>query len=117
MELTFTAYQEAAARTAQTAWPNEKRVAVDCYGLVAEVGELLDEFQHRFEHERPLDLAQVQEELGDMLWRMADLCSALDIRLGDIAQANIAKLQIRHPNGFSATTSKLRQDKAQDAAA
>lgn len=106
--LSFADYQTAAARTARPEWPD--RLAIDALGLAAEAGEVASELQHAHEQERPVSTAYIAEELGDCLWRIADMCSALGISLTDVAAGNVTKLRLRHPNGFSAATSIARLD-------
>ena len=42
------------------------------------------------------------EELGDALWCLSVAADALGVSLGEAADANVRKLQQRHPNGFQA---------------
>lgn len=104
-------YQLGAARTAHRGLGQEERAWLSLVGLCGEVGELATEFQHAREQERFLNLILANEELGDVLWRLADICSALGLRLEDVAMANLKKLQVRHPDGFSANSSTARLDK------
>ena len=106
IQFTFAQYQTLAARTARHGAPD--RLAVDFAGLVAEVGEIGDEIQHAAEQERSINVAHLAEELGDVLWRVADICTACDLLLATVATNNIAKLEARHPHGFSAATSIAR---------
>ncbi len=62
----------------------------------------------------------VEEEVGDLLWYAAAMCTRLGIALAEIAppgleqpmEANIAKLKKRLPNGWSAADQAARRDKA-----
>ena len=55
-----------------------------------------------------LDTAELQKELGDVLWYAALACNALGVQMGDVMEANIAKLRRRYPEGFSAERSRNR---------
>jgi NTP pyrophosphatase (non-canonical NTP hydrolase) len=66
-------------------------------GLVGEVGALLGQYKkllrdgpvhHKFRDE-------VAEELGDILWYVANVADKFDLRLDDIAQANLRKTSDR----------------------
>ena len=50
------------------------------------------------------------EELGDVLWYVAEAASALGLKLSDIAQYNVDKLRKRYPEGFSAEKSLNREE-------
>lgn len=104
-------YQERADRTRNPRVEGFARAQLSLIGLMAEVGEFATEVQHVIERETKMDAGHVEEELGDILWRLSDICSALDISLDNVGAANIAKLRVRHPEGFSAKTSTLRYDK------
>ncbi len=64
-------------------------------GLAGETGQLLSEYKkhlrdgeaHRLFKER------VSEELGDLLWYIANVASKFDLSLSDIAAANLAKVK------------------------
>ena len=66
-------------------------------GLAGETGQLLSEYKkhlrdgeaHRLFKER------VSEELGDLLWYIANVASKFDLPLSDIAAANLAKVKQR----------------------
>lgn len=69
-------------------------------GLAGETGEVVDVIKKHLYHDRPLDKDAILKELGDVAWYLATLCTALDFRLSDVLEANIAKLKARWPDGF-----------------
>lgn len=74
--------------------------AMGLSGEVGEVAELLkkavrDHAGH-IDHERK---AKLEKELGDVLWYVAELATALGLDLGEIAHLNIAKLASRKARG------------------
>lgn len=69
-------------------------------GLSAEVGELGTALEHYVWYRKPFDKLNAQEEIGDCLWRLAELCTALGVSLEDVAKANIKKLEKRFPTKF-----------------
>ena len=70
---------------------------VPMLGLAGETGQLLSEYKkhlrdgeaHRLFKER------VSEELGDLLWYIANVASKFDLMLSEIAVANLAKVKAR----------------------
>jgi NTP pyrophosphatase (non-canonical NTP hydrolase) len=66
-------------------------------GLVGEVGGLLAEYKKLLRdgaiHRRFRD--EVAEELGDILWYVANVATKFDLNLDDIAQQNLAKVEDR----------------------
>jgi NTP pyrophosphatase (non-canonical NTP hydrolase) len=76
---------------------NELPVIVPMLGLAGEIGQLLSEYKkhlrdgeaHRLFKER------VSEELGDLLWYIANVASKFDLTLDGIATANLAKVKAR----------------------
>lgn len=97
--MTLNDYQVAADRTSGNLSPWDK-VRNGCYGLNGEAGECIDilkkvEFQgHTFDPEKMLD------ELGDVLWYVAQAATGLGVSLQEVAEHNIAKLKARYPEGF-----------------
>jgi len=97
--MTMNEYQVAADRTSGNLSPWDK-VRNGCYGLNGEAGECIDilkkvEFQgHTFDPEKMLD------ELGDVLWYVAQAATGLGVTLQEVAEHNIAKLKTRYPEGF-----------------
>ena len=94
----FNSYQKEALRTDRVpARDDDASVIVPMLGLAGETGQLLSEYKkhlrdgeaHRLFKER------VSEELGDLLWYIANVASKFDLSLSDIAAANLAKVKQR----------------------
>lgn len=77
-----------------------KWIMIAALGLCGEAGEVADNYKKLFEQDRPFDRADLVKELGDVLWYVARIAAIEGIRLSEVAEANIAKLQARYPNGF-----------------
>ena len=74
-------------------------------GLAGESGECCDILKkHRFQgHE--LDINHLIEELGDVMWYVAEAAAGIGVTLEDVAKRNIEKLERRYPSGFDAQRS------------
>lgn len=53
-------------------------------------------------HAKPLDLAALADELGDVLWYAAVLARMLGLSLSEIAAGNLLKLSLRHGKQYNA---------------
>ena len=70
-------------------------------GASSEVGELADQMKRFLYYGKPLDLVNLKEEVGDVMWYLALIAKAGGFSLQDCAEANIRKLSIRYPDKFS----------------
>jgi NTP pyrophosphatase (non-canonical NTP hydrolase) len=84
-------------------------------GISGEAGELLDAVKKHCIYNKPLDLVNVMEELGDLEYYMEGLRQVLGIRRDDILAANIKKLGKRY-NDFKYSDAQAisRNDKVSD---
>ena len=100
-------YQELAARTInkELTWKQQGRHAL--YGMASEVGEIQGIYQKKYQG-HPFDESEVKKEVGDLMWFIAEYCTAHGWTLEEIAQANIDKLIARYPEGFDAERSVNR---------
>lgn len=83
----FREYQGFALRTEKTPvfWcgnHQKSRFAHGVIGICTEIGELQDQFKKNLIYGRELDPVNVVEELGDIAWYCALVCSSLDTVLG-----------------------------------
>ena len=79
------------------------------HGMASEIGELHGLYQKAYQgHE--FDEEHAQKELGDLLWFVAEYCTAMDWDLGLIMMKNIAKLAARYPDGFKEEDSLNREE-------
>ena len=70
-------------------------------GLSDEVGELNACVKKFVEYGQPLDIINIQEEVGDCLWRLVQICQAVGYSLEQAMIHNIEKLKVRYPNGYT----------------
>lgn len=69
-------------------------------GLSTESNELLDQFKKHVFYNRELDLVNLKEELGDVMWYIAILLRELDVKFEDVLDWNIEKLKKRYGEKF-----------------
>ena len=107
--MTLDEYQRLAARTIGTRTPADQ-LSNMALGLAGEAGETADMLKKHLFHGKPLNHDDVVKELGDVLWYVAGMATAIGISLDDVAQRNVDKLRARYPDGFSAEASAQRAD-------
>ncbi len=102
--MNFQDYQEAASRTAGHELSDisslHQALANYAMGLAGETGELVDGLKKELFHGRTMSREHFEEEAGDVLWYLANLCAVRGVSLERVAANNIAKLQKRYPDGF-----------------
>lgn len=107
--MTINEYQQAAARTINKDFGRAATTDHALHGMVGEIGELHSLYQKIYQgHE--FDEAHAMKELGDLLWFIAEYCTANGWYLDDIATMNVDKLLARYPDGFEAERSIHRKD-------
>lgn len=79
--------------------------------LAGEAGELLDAIKKHVVYNRPLDLENVFEELGDIGFAFQGFLDFFGFTRGEIEAGNRAKLLKRFPNGYTDAAAQLRADK------
>lgn len=91
-------YQTAAARTFNPALDAERRLLDAAAGLAEEAGEVLAHVRKHVMQGKRLDREELAIEVGDALWCIAALATTLGITLDHVAERNIEKLRLRHPD-------------------
>ncbi len=90
-------YQHEAHLTAKKVLAEGSDIIVPILGLAGEVGELLNEYKKRLRdgdaHLRFPD--RVSEELGDILWYVAETATKFGLDLDEIAERNLEKTRAR----------------------
>lgn len=80
-------------------------------GLSGEVGELTDAVKKAVMYNKELDVENIKEECGDLLWYMALLLDEVDSSFEEVMQMNHDKLEARFPGGFTEKLAQERKDK------
>jgi len=101
-------YQKLAART-RGAYDCEKGRAGAALALCGEVGELANLIKKQEYHGHPVEWTKVRDELGDVLWYVAELATLYQFNLSDLAEDNLDKLWDRYGGEFSSEHSIHRK--------
>jgi len=102
-------YQKLASRTMNkdlVSWEQERHAL---HGMVGEIGEIHSLYQKTYQG-HGMDKEHLKKELGDLLWFIAEFCTAKDWDIEEIMQMNIDKLKARFPEGFTADKSLNRKE-------
>ena len=102
-------YQELAARTINKDLNEEQLMLHAAHGMVGEIGEIHSIYQKIYQG-HGYDEAHLTKEVGDLLWFIAEYCTAHGWKLGDVMQLNIDKLKARFPDGFDVDKSLHRKE-------
>lgn len=99
-------YQTQAQKTDRNPGTEGDAIVIPLLGLVGEAGTLLSEYKKllRDRGAHPRFRHQVKEELGDLLWYIANLATKFDLSLEDVASENLRKTESRWlppPDGCS----------------
>jgi NTP pyrophosphatase (non-canonical NTP hydrolase) len=81
-------------------------------GVSGESGELLDAVKKAVIYGKKLDMTNVKEELGDILFYVTLAASSIGVNLDTLMQLNQDKLNKRYPTGYTDAAAVLRADKA-----
>jgi NTP pyrophosphatase (non-canonical NTP hydrolase) len=83
-------------------------------GIAGEAGELLDAVKKAAIYRKPIDRANVVEELGDLEFYMEGLRQGLGITREEVLAGNISKLSKRYATlTYSDSAAQQRADKAE----
>ena len=107
---TFDLYQSQSMRTAKD-MGSEADLIHAALGLASEAGEFCDAIKKSFAYEKELDIENLMEELGDLMWFTALACNALGVPMQTVAVSNVAKLLKRYPEAFTNDDALARADK------
>ena len=108
MEMDFGTYQDAADRTMNEDLDIDDAEKMLLFGIAGETGELLNKIKKINFHGHLIGTDEIEEELGDILWYLANLTSIYGLSLEGVARNNVEKLEKRYPTGFSEEASRNR---------
>lgn len=77
-------------------------------GIATEGGELVESVIKSMVNNKEIDLVNLSEEIGDVLWYIALLCNTFGLSIENIMQQNIDKLKLRFPEKFTEENANKR---------
>jgi NTP pyrophosphatase (non-canonical NTP hydrolase) len=106
-------YQKEASRTNADLGSQTMNDLHMVLGMQTESAEIADQYKKHLAYGRELDLVNVKEELGDLMWYVANLCEMRGWDLRDIMATNIEKLRVRFPEKFEQSKAITRDLEAE----
>jgi len=94
-------YQRKASETDQFRGATTKGVYIPLFGLIGEIGSLITSFKKRLRDKASYEdfVPQLREEMGDVLWYLANLATKFNLSLNDVATFNLDKTRSHWPEG------------------
>ena len=88
-------YQRVARKT--VIYPRKQKIIYPALGLAGEAGEVCEKVKKYLRQDYDLDelKEKVEDELGDVLWYIANLATDLGLSLDNLAAKNLVKLHDR----------------------
>ncbi len=108
--LSLDEYQSLASRTAGAGGEGQQRLIIAALGLAGEAGEFANMVKKLTAHGHEISPEILADELGDVMWYVAEAATAIGVSLGQIGDTNVAKLRKRYPEGFSQERSINRKE-------
>lgn len=83
-------------------------------GISGEAGEIIDAIKKTWIYNKPLDVENIKEEIGDVLFYLTELATLVGYSLEEAMLDNAKKLEKRYPTGkYSDADAQARADKNQ----
>ena len=108
--MTLNEYQALAQRTSNRALTADGHLVNGVLGLAGEAGECADLVKKHYYQDGRAIVHMLEDELGDVLWYVAETAAALGVTMEDVARHNVEKLRRRYPEGFEAERSLHREE-------
>lgn len=112
--MTLNEYAMLAMRTSNEHLTRDAHVHNGVLGLAGEAGECCDLVKKSYYQDGRHIRQALLDELGDVLWYVAETATAMGFSLESVAEHNIQKLKARYPEGFDAERSLHREEYAKD---
>ena len=102
-------YQEKSTRTLNKELTIKESLSNMVFGIVGEIGEVVDILKKHLYQGHDLDTDHIKEEIGDVMFYIVNLCTLLNIDMEDVLKINHDKLLKRYPDGFNSERSVNRE--------
>lgn len=89
----------------------QMRLLNGAIGMSGESGELLDSMKKSVIYGKSVNVENIKEECGDILWYMALVLDTVGSSFEEVMEINVTKLAKRYPSGFNETDALDRKDK------
>ena len=96
----ISAYQEFCAKGILPATLEREPIVGFALGLAGESGEVVDDIKKKYFHGRTIDPDHTIEELGDVMWYVANIATQLGVTLDEVIERNADKLRVRYPQMY-----------------
>lgn len=102
----FTDYQKKANETDQFPKDGQRGESISLFGLIGEIGSLITIFKKRLRDKSSYVTfnEDVKEEMGDILWYIANIATKYKLSLNDIAEQNLIKTKAMWPSVGAGST-------------
>ena len=104
-------YQRLAMRSAKKLPTIIENLNHAALGATSECGELATTVKASIIYGKPIDLLNIEEEIGDALWFLALAADTIGLELSFVAKKNIEKLRKRYPEKYTDQAAQARADK------
>lgn len=98
--MTLKEYQEFCARGILPATLEREPIVGFALGLAGEAGEVVDDIKKKYFHGRNIDPIHTAEELGDVMWYVANIATQLGVSIEELLEHNTSKLSARYPEMY-----------------
>ena len=98
--MTLEEYQQFAAQGILPATLEREPIVGFALGLAGEAGEVVDDIKKKYYHGRDIDPNHTLEELGDVMWYVANIATQMGASLENIMVNNVEKLTKRYPQMY-----------------
>lgn len=102
-------YQEKSRRTVRKGLSVLDKLTDGALGLSGESGEVADIIKKYRYQGHELNLAELKNELGDVLWYVSLVSDAINVPMEEIMKSNIEKLAKRYKKEFTEKESIYRK--------
>lgn len=104
-------YEEFVCNLVKEMGSRDNNLAHMVLGIAGESGEIVDAIKKKVIYDKPLDVDNIIEELGDLEFYMAGMRQLLGLSRVQVLAHNVAKLGKRYADGYSDAAAIARADK------